>query len=83
METGPEPRQDDLYKSLEANQIRLLKLNPVADDQIIGKLEVADLNSPPPYYAVSHSWADLHSYTNACIDGNYLTLGTDLLACVR
>lgn len=65
------------YARLPARAIRLLRLNPNLCKPDVGDLEVAALDSAPPFYALSHSWGmePQTLYPPAVIGGQLLHIG--------
>lgn len=69
------------YHSMPSKHIRLIRLSTNLDDPVSGHLEVVALHKAPPYYAISHAWAE-NETTERLERGYQIELCGSLSACI-
>jgi len=72
------------YQSLAKHQIRLLRLDPGRDEDIIeGSLEIVGLRDSPAYEALSYEWGLPDKSREAIIDGSVIPITESLFRALQ
>lgn len=74
-----------LYEPLSARNIRLLRLDTTSSTAQVGSLVVVDLDTVPPYYALSHTWVtqDEAEPVPTVVGGQALSISLELSMAIQ
>lgn len=74
-----------LYEPLLAGNIRLLRLDPTPSTAQVGSLVVVNLDTVPPYYALSHTWVtqDEAKPVPTVVGGQTLSISLELSMAIQ
>lgn len=69
-----------LYGPLRAGNIRLLRLDTNLSTAQVGSLVAVDIDTAPPYYALSHTWINQNEAepVETVVDGQTLSISLEL-----